>query len=301
MYRLIVIIAFLFVSCDKDFSAPEPDRLIEQEVMEDILFDINLLKASKSKSYKLLKDNKVEADVYIYNKYKIDSITLRQNIAYYASASFKKSKEIENNIKERFVVEKEKVTKAIEVQDSLRGVKAKKNKGKGKRGIELAPLARESKKGLLISDDYTKWRAVYSTIVLQNEASNQQDNAQVLKLIASSNNSQHRIEIPTFPLSGKYEFSIYAKKAEMNIVRLRIGMKGYKYTFDLEKGVVLGNDDGKAEIKKVTDGWFLCTLKCTVKDVHVARVNIFPDDSYNDFTGDGLKGVLFKNPNLRKL
>lgn len=100
------------------FKAPEPDNLIDQPVMEEILYDISLLKAAKSKSYKILKDNNVQADVYIYEKYKIDSITLRQNIVYYATSSFKNAKGIEERIKLRFDAEKLEIEKII--QDSLK-------------------------------------------------------------------------------------------------------------------------------------------------------------------------------------
>jgi len=111
------------VSCDKTFVAPEPDNLIEQPVMQEILYDIKLLKASKSKNYKVLKDNNVQADLYIYEKYKIDSITLRQNIEYYATKSFKKSKEIEENIKAQFKAEKAAIEKKI--TDSLKAKREK--------------------------------------------------------------------------------------------------------------------------------------------------------------------------------
>jgi hypothetical protein len=108
------------LSCDKDFKAPEPSHLIAQEKMEDILFDIKLLKASKSKNYRILKDNNVEVDAYIYQKYDLDSITLRENIAYYATGSFKKYKEMENNIRLRFVKAKEGIKVETRTQDSLK-------------------------------------------------------------------------------------------------------------------------------------------------------------------------------------
>jgi len=120
---MLLVLLLITVSCDKKFVAPEPDNLIDQSVMEEILYDIKLLKASKSKSYKVLKDNNVQADLYIYEKYKIDSLTLRQNIEYYATKSFKKSKEIEGNIKAGFEVKKAAVEKRI--ADSLKAKKAK--------------------------------------------------------------------------------------------------------------------------------------------------------------------------------
>jgi len=123
MYKVLLILLLITVSCDKTFVAPEPDNLIEQPVMQEILYDIKLLKASKSKNYKVLKDNNVQADLYIYEKYKIDSITLRQNIEYYATKSFKKSKEIEENIKAQFKAEKAAIEKKI--TDSLKAKREK--------------------------------------------------------------------------------------------------------------------------------------------------------------------------------
>lgn len=135
MYRFLLVLLFVTVSCDKNFRASEPDNLIEQDVMEEILYDIKLLQASKSKKYKILKDNNVQADTYIYDKYKIDSITLRQNIEYYATDSFKESKKIEERIRLRFVADKEAIEKVIQeelkdkkIKDSLKAFEIKKTK-----------------------------------------------------------------------------------------------------------------------------------------------------------------------------
>jgi len=123
MKRFLLIVLLITVSCNKSFKARDPDNLIDQPVMEEILYDISLLKAAKSRNYKILKDNNVQADVYIYEKYKIDSLTLRQNIAYYATKSFKKAKGIEERIKQRFDAEKSGIDKII--QDSLKKEKEK--------------------------------------------------------------------------------------------------------------------------------------------------------------------------------
>jgi hypothetical protein len=123
MKRCLLVLVLILISCDKSFKAPKPDVLIEQAQMENILYDINLLKAARSKSFKMLKDNNVKADVYIYNKYKIDSTTLRQNIAYYATNSFKTAKGIEDRIRLKFESEKAIIEKNI--QDSIKSVNLK--------------------------------------------------------------------------------------------------------------------------------------------------------------------------------
>ncbi len=117
MRKIIVLIMLFFVlSCDKKFKAPKPDVLIEQPVMEDILYDISLLKAAKSKKFKVLNDNNVNAGAFIYKKYKIDSIILRQNIEYYATNSFKTAKGIEERIGLKLKSEMTKVEQQIAVE-----------------------------------------------------------------------------------------------------------------------------------------------------------------------------------------
>jgi len=139
MKRFLLVLLLVTVSCDKKFKAPKPDRLIDQSVMEEILYDINLLKAVNSKNYKILKDNNIQPDVYIYEKYNIDSLELRQNIAYYASASLKKSKEMEQRMGLRFEEKKLLIEKRIDDKskindrkDSLRFLNKKSTKDRRK-------------------------------------------------------------------------------------------------------------------------------------------------------------------------
>ncbi len=122
MYKVgvILIVVFLLGACDENFKAPKPDNFIEQAVMEDILYDVKLISAARSKSFKKTKDSNLKADKYIYHKYKIDSITFKQNLDYYATTSFKRFKEMEENIKLRFMKEKEVISDELKRADSLK-------------------------------------------------------------------------------------------------------------------------------------------------------------------------------------
>ena len=124
---ILIFLLILIAACDKDFRAPKPGTLIKQQKMEDILFDIKLLSASKSKSYKILKDNNVVVAPFIFDKYAIDSITLSQNIAYYATHSFEMAKEIEQNIGIRLKKELNDIATNSNKQDSLRLSSKQKN------------------------------------------------------------------------------------------------------------------------------------------------------------------------------
>ncbi|MGB0897217.1 MAG: DUF4296 domain-containing protein [Flavobacteriaceae bacterium] len=289
-YVIPLVLACLLMSCDKDFKAPEPEHLIEQNVMEDILYDIKLLKAAKSKNYRILKDNNVKIDTYIYKKYKTDSITLRENIAYYATASFKTFKEIEDNVKQRFIAEQEKL-----------GVKSKKTSLEEKKSpvLEVVEHVVDPAQNLLLSEDFKRWRAVNSSLFLSDEEFGDRE---VLKLVADTQISQHRIDIPVEKLNGRYEFSVLAKKGEMNIVRLRIGSQGYGVIFNLKSGTVENvQPNDVASITKVKNGWYKCTITCAVRNVTIARVNVFNTTSFSDYSGDDLKGVFVSNPKLVKV
>ncbi len=135
---IILFFIISFVSCDTNFSAPKPDNLLENQQMEDILYDIKFLAAAKSKKYKILKDNNVKVDSLIYQKYKIDSTTLHQNIAYYSTHSLKTYKEMEHNIQLRFEAERKKIGTALKEKDSVRLAKKKKEiQQRNNKGEEL--------------------------------------------------------------------------------------------------------------------------------------------------------------------
>jgi len=103
---IFIYIAILLVSCN-DKPVQKPDNLLDQEVMENILYDMAILQATQSFKHKILLDKNVKASEYIYKKYAIDSATYFQNYKYYASdiKSFKKiyhniNKKIQENKKE---------------------------------------------------------------------------------------------------------------------------------------------------------------------------------------------------------
>jgi len=296
MKRFLLILLLVIASCDKSFKAPEPDKLIEQPVMEEILYDISLLKAAKSKSYKILKDNNVQADIYIYEKYKIDSITLRQNIEYYATESFKTAKQIEEHIKLRFDSEKNKLEKII--QDNL---KNKKGKDSAKLfGKRLQKELIDETNSYIISKDYTKWGLVHSVLKKENNITDG-SGLNIIKLVANEINYQHRIDIPTHVLDGKYEFSVCAKKAGMSFIRLRIGLMGTPVVFNLENGSVSGSQKGVfVKIEPQDFGWYKCKIKCIVKETSIIRINIFESNLDLHYSGDNIKGVYLRELELKK-
>lgn len=86
---ILFCFSLLLFSC-ADKPVQKPDILLDQQVMENILFDIVLLQAQNTIKPGEKKD--INSAEYIYTKYNIDSTTYIQNHKYYASdvTNFKK-------------------------------------------------------------------------------------------------------------------------------------------------------------------------------------------------------------------
>lgn len=103
---LFIVTLFGFLACDKG-SEKKPDKLLSEQQMEDIFYDLSLLQAIKSYTPKSLDDAGVDAKNYVYRKYDIDSALFAQNHRYYASR-LEQYKKIQDNVNKRLTKEKEK-------------------------------------------------------------------------------------------------------------------------------------------------------------------------------------------------
>jgi|SRR6478672_1084354 len=84
MKKLLPFLAFILalIGC-KDSAVPKPDKLIDENQMIDIIYDLSLLDAMKSQNPNQLKYP--TATEFIQKKYQIDSVTFAKNSQYYAS------------------------------------------------------------------------------------------------------------------------------------------------------------------------------------------------------------------------
>lgn len=133
---VLVSLIFLFTSCTVKNEIQKPEKLIEKDVMENILYDLALLQALKGYSPQELQKNHVNPKSYIYQKYKIDSLQFVENNKYYSS-DIEKYKLMYDRIIKRIETEKKTVDTEInkdfkkqqkQTTDSLkRASKKKKN------------------------------------------------------------------------------------------------------------------------------------------------------------------------------
>lgn len=104
---LYIIILFSLLSCNEN-PVETPDSLLDEEVMVDILYDIALLQAAEGYVPEKLNSSSIKVNSFIYEKYKIDSITYYQNHKYYA-ADVKKYKKMYKEVIDRIEIETKKL------------------------------------------------------------------------------------------------------------------------------------------------------------------------------------------------
>ena len=103
---VIFLVGLLVVSCEKSAKIKKPDNLISKDKMEDILYDLYIINASKAVNRKLLEEEGVRPEEYILTKYNIDSTQFSTSNTYYAhnTAIYQ---EIVDKVKARLEKEKE--------------------------------------------------------------------------------------------------------------------------------------------------------------------------------------------------
>ncbi|MFY0484002.1 DUF4296 domain-containing protein [Flavobacterium sp. PLA-1-15] len=76
--------ALLLFSCQQN-AIDKPDNLIDEDTMEDIIYDLAVLEAIKQNNPSSLENKNITASTYVYDKYDIDSLQFVNSNHYYAS------------------------------------------------------------------------------------------------------------------------------------------------------------------------------------------------------------------------
>lgn len=102
--HVLFFFSCLFFACQKE-KVKVPEKLIEEETMVSIFYDLSLLDAIRSNNSILLDENKIDPYTYIYKKYNIDSLQFAQNNIYYAN-DLKRYKSMYERVEKRLEEEK---------------------------------------------------------------------------------------------------------------------------------------------------------------------------------------------------
>ena len=105
-----LILFVLLIACEANTANPSPAILIPEDTMEQILYDINLLKTIKNNRFGVEVPEEILNNNYILRKYNIADSTLKQNQIYYAQSP-KRLSAMYNRIYQRL----EKVEDSIDV------------------------------------------------------------------------------------------------------------------------------------------------------------------------------------------
>jgi hypothetical protein len=81
-----LIFFVLLIACEANTANPPPAILIPEDTMEQILYDINLLKTIKNNRFGGEAPKEILNNNYILRKYNIADSTLKQNQIYYAQS-----------------------------------------------------------------------------------------------------------------------------------------------------------------------------------------------------------------------
>jgi hypothetical protein len=133
MKKIFFIIVILF-GCNKNIQkTPMPDNLISEEKMVDVIYEMTLMSVSKGVNRRILENNGVIPEKYIFEKYNIDSLQFVLSNEFYSN-DLNKYLDIYNRVKEKLQENKQIIMDSIEnykkdrAKRSLEIVKREKSK-----------------------------------------------------------------------------------------------------------------------------------------------------------------------------
>ena len=113
MKKIIYIFALLLTvtACKKNI-VPKPDKFLDEKQMEILLYDLAVLESMKVSQAQKLDSLQFNPQQFIYKKYAIDSLSLAQNMVYYASFP-KEYDTIVKKVEKRIQLQRDSLSKAV--------------------------------------------------------------------------------------------------------------------------------------------------------------------------------------------
>ncbi len=115
MKVLFGFLVFIIVSSCAKVQVKEPAILLDESTMQNVMYDVVLLQGIEGyQPHKLLEKN-INPMTFIFEKYKIDSITFYDNQRYYA-AQIKTYKKMTESVLQRLEIQKTKTDTLLKNQ-----------------------------------------------------------------------------------------------------------------------------------------------------------------------------------------
>ena len=118
------IILLLIFGCNNSIEKPKkPDNLISEVVMVDIMYDAFILNSAKGVNKRMLENNGIFPENYIFDKYNVDSTQFANSNNYYAYDT-KTYESILKRIREKIEADKKKYEALEALEEAERKRKA---------------------------------------------------------------------------------------------------------------------------------------------------------------------------------
>lgn len=122
---LCILILIILIGCGDSERPAKPEKLIPQETMSNIIYDVFLLNAARGINKQVLEKNNVLPQDYVYKKYSIDSLQFALSNEYY-SYDTKIYQSIMDRVRTRLEFEKKKNDSISEIErkekDSIKNI-----------------------------------------------------------------------------------------------------------------------------------------------------------------------------------
>ena len=135
----------MFFSCQDLDKTEKPDNLISEPKMIDILTELSLVQAAKNYNKFKLEQTGIEPDVYVFEKFKVDSVQFEKSSDYY-SDQYVIYERMYDSVRARLQVMKSRLDSIrdieIRIEDSIK--KVKKDSLKLMDSLKLDPVKADS-------------------------------------------------------------------------------------------------------------------------------------------------------------
>lgn len=144
--KVVALVLLCFISSCQDLDKTErPDNLIPEDKMIDILTELSLLHAAKNYNKYKLEQTGIKTDVYVYEKFDVDSIQVQRSNDYY-SDQYEEYERIYDSVRARIQIMKMHFDSIrdveIRIEDSIK--KVKKDSLKLRDSLMLDPVKADS-------------------------------------------------------------------------------------------------------------------------------------------------------------
>ncbi|RLD29737.1 MAG: DUF4296 domain-containing protein [Bacteroidetes bacterium] len=125
-----ILLVVLSISCkNNNIEKPKkPDNLISKDKMVEVIYDISLINSAKGVNKKLIENEGISPEDYIYKRHDIDSLQFALSNEYYAY-NLKIYEDIYNTVKEKLEKDKKHFQAITEAEQKIKDSINKKTRG----------------------------------------------------------------------------------------------------------------------------------------------------------------------------